>query len=102
MYKRRGNLFEKLIFFIAAIVAFAGFYSINNASVDGDWLKLITLFTWLSTISILILVATKENLKSELTKITEEHIIETKMLKNVHDDVLAELKLLRDDLKKKH
>lgn len=91
-----------MIFLLAAVIAIGGSYSIRGAGSEYEYLRLIALFTLITAVVVLILAATKENLKHELTKIIDKHIVETKILKNTHDDVLAELKMLRHDMKEHH
>jgi len=97
---RKTNLFEKIVFILGIFVVVVGFFMINSANSEASYLKLVAIFSWLTLLFIMILSATNEDVKEELGEIIKEHIIETKLLKELNHDILAETKMLREDLKK--
>jgi len=70
-------------------------WSLNRASV------FIRVFLWLILIVILILAATMEDVKEELAIVIKEHIEETKLLRDISNSQLEQLKLLNERLGKK-
>lgn len=101
VFKRQSNLFEKILLPVAFIVGIAGFYMIYTAQKTGAWIEVVAVFSWLILIFLMILAATNEDVKEEVALILKEQTEETKIIKELNHDLLAEIKLLRQELKKK-
>ena len=101
MFSRRINLFEKILLPVGAAVTVVGFYLLVQADNSHGgaeiWAKLIAIFVWLMLTFIMIIAATIEDVKEELVLISREHVAEIKLLKEVVQDQLMEMKLLRKD-----
>ena len=97
--ERKANLFEKILLVIAFIVGIAGFFMITSAEKNNSWIPLITVFVWLILIFLMIIAATNEDVKEELAMVIKEQSEEVRMVKELNHDLLAEMKLLRQDMK---
>jgi hypothetical protein len=94
---RTSTLFEKLLLFIGITLVVIGFWLLNNVFQGQPGLtpQFVTLiFLWLLLIFVVILTASNESIKEELSVIIKEHIEETKLIKQ-------EIKILNDNIKKK-
>jgi hypothetical protein len=103
MFGRKINFFEKLLLPVGAGLTFFGFYLIlrvDAVNTTNAWLKLLTIFVWIVMLLTVIVNAATEDMKEELALIQREHITEIKLLKEIVNDQLQEIKLLRQDLKK--
>jgi magnesium-transporting ATPase (P-type) len=89
MYQRKINLFEKILLCIGILVIIIGYFFVYGmVSKQGlSWDALHSTFLWLILIVMIIVAAVNENMKEEL--------------KVVINNQLKEMKLLRDDLKRK-
>jgi hypothetical protein len=107
--KRRSNAFEKLLLLVGFAIGVLGFYLLNIAfTVSGSLFNLDMLqavFLWLLLIFMMILCAIAENQREELGIIIAEHVQETRLLKeeikllrDISNEHLDEVKLLRKDL----
>ncbi|MBN2421802.1 hypothetical protein JXB41_01130 [Candidatus Woesearchaeota archaeon] len=104
MFERKINLFEKIILVTGMLVVTFGFYLLIQADIiskDVIWLRLIALFNWLILIIIMIVAATNVDMKEELSLISKEHVAEIRLLKEIVNDQLDEMKMLRHELSKK-
>ena len=101
VYKRKTNLFERILLPIAFLVGIVGFYMIYTARTEAATFQLLAVFSWLILIFLMIIAATNEDVKEELGTIIKEHIDETRIIKELNHDVLAELKLMRQDMKRR-
>ena len=103
---RTSTLFEKLLLFTGIAIGIVGFWLINKVYyIDPvfSWDFVDAIFLWLLLIFMVILTASNESIKEELSFITKEHIEETKLIKEEIKLVKEELKLLNANLvKKKH
>jgi len=93
---RRSTLFEKLLLIIGISIGIIGFWLINSLYKQDmliTWQFLTSVFLWLMLIFIVILTASNESVKEELSTIIKQHIEETKLVKN-------EIKLLNAILTK--
>ena len=88
---RSPNVFEKILLIIGVLIVIIGYSFIHRLYVlEGyimSWSMLQTMFLWLLLAVMLIMLAVNENIKEELRLVIEEH--------------LQEIKLLREDIKKK-
>ena len=104
MLGRKINIFEKLLLPVGLLLTFVGFYIIlladrNNTMIG--WMRLSTVFVWMILLFLVIVTATAEDMKEELALIQREHVTEIKIMKELVHDQLQEVKLLREDLKKR-
>ena len=84
------NLFEKALLIISILIIIIGYLFVYGfvAKEGLSWDALQTTFLWLLLVVMIILAAVNENMKEEL--------------KIVINNQVKEMKLLRDDLKRKH
>ena len=84
------NLFEKALLIIGILIIIIGYLFVYGfvAKEGLSWDALQTTFLWLLLVVMIILAAVNENMKEEL--------------KIVINNQVKEMKLLRDDLKRKH
>ena len=104
MFGRKINIFEKILLPVGIGLTFLGFYLILLAEQSNStiaWLRLTTVFSWMMLLFIVIVSATTEDMKEELALIQKEHVSEIKLLREITNDQLNEIKLLRNDLQKK-
>ncbi len=104
MFGRKINIFEKILLPVGIALTFLGFYLILLAEQNGTllgWMRLTTVFSWMMLLFIVIVSATTEDMKEELALIQKEHVTEIKILKEIANEQLSEIKLLRKDLNKK-
>ena len=104
MFERKFNFFEKLLLPVGIGLTFFGFYMIllaEKVNTEIAWIRLMTVFSWMMLLFIVIFTATSENMKEELTIIQKEHMTEIKLLRELSHEQLEEIKLLRQELKKK-
>ena len=94
---RTSTLFEKLLLIVGIAIGIIGFRMINTLYKEESmlsWEFLMVTFLWLLLIFIVILTASNESIKEELSIIIKEHIEETRLIK-------VEIKLLNISLGKK-
>ncbi len=104
MFERKFNFFEKLLLPVGIGLTFFGFYMIllaEKVNTEIAWIRLMTVFSWMMLLFIVIFTATSENMKEELTIIQKEHMTEIKLLRELSHEQLEEIKLLRQELKKR-
>ena len=87
VYKKfiRSNLFQKLLLFIGISIGIIGFWFINKIYINDpivSWPFLTVVFLWLLLIFIVILTDSSESIKEELSAIIQEHIEETRLLRD--------------------
>jgi hypothetical protein len=105
MLGRKINFFEKMLLPVGIGVTFFGFYLIllaDNANSLLAWFRVSTVFIWMLLLFNIIITATSEDMKEELSLIQKEHITEIKLLRELVHDQLQEVKLLRQEMSKKH
>lgn len=104
MFGRKINIFEKLLLPVGIGLTFLGFYLIllaeQSSNPEVAWLRLIAVFTWMLLLFVVIVSATTEDMKEELALIQKEHVTEIKLLRELTNDQLSEIKLLRNDLQR--
>jgi len=96
---RKSTFFEKINLVVGFGVTIIGFYIIRKVYfVDGvlDWEMLQTIFIWLILIISVINIAIGEDIKEELALIMRELVEETRVLKEISNDELKEVKILRE------
>jgi len=111
VYHRKLNFFEIVLLIVGIGVGIVGFLIISNhyqSDPTISWDLYQTVFIWLLLIVLLILAATMEDVKEELAVIIKGHIEETKLLKeetmilkDISNQQLEEIRLLRSDMNKK-
>lgn len=97
----RLNMFEKLLLLIGMAVTIVGFYYINKMYTgEGrlSWSLLQAAFLWLVLLFMIILTDSNESIKEELKEVIHQHMTETKLLKDISKEQLAELKVLNKAL----
>ena len=89
MYRRKINFFEKILLTIGILVIIIGYFFVYSfVQKEGiSWNALQATFVWLILVVLIILTAANENMKEEL--------------KIVIENQAKEIKLLRDDFKRK-
>lgn len=90
MRVRTPNLFEKIILILGVLIILLGYsfiYRVFQLDSYLSWPAVQTIFIWLILIGVIILVAVSENTKEELRIVIENQT--------------QEMKLLREDLKRK-
>ena len=95
--RQKINFFQKLILGVGIAIILIGFYFTNKLfQTDGKltWNTLIAGFLWMLLILILILADGTETIKAEMRQVVTE-------LKDIQSEQLLEIKLLRDELKRK-
>jgi len=100
----RLNFFEKMLLLAGISVTIMGFYYINRLYTgEGhlSWALLQAAFLWLLLLFMIILTDSNESIKEELKEVIEKHVEETKILKEISKEQLAELKVIKQALTKK-
>jgi len=100
---RKVNFFEIVLLIVGLGVGVVGLLLINYLYQDTQvitWDLIQTIFIWLLLIIFLIVAATIEDVKEEITIIIRENIKETKLLREINKSQLEEAKRLRNDIKK--
>ncbi len=101
---KRLNVFEKLLLLVGLAVTVVGFYYINRIYTgEGNisWALLQAAFLWLLLLFMIILTDSNESIKEELKEMINKHIEETKLLKDISKEQLAELKVITKVLSQK-
>ena len=94
---QRLNFFEKMLLIVGLAVTVTGFYYINKIYTgEGhlSWALLQAAFLWLLLLFMIILTDSNESIKEELKEVIEKHVEETRLLKKISSEQLAELKVL--------
>ncbi|MBI4739184.1 hypothetical protein HY772_06530 [Candidatus Woesearchaeota archaeon] len=102
---QRLNFFEKLLFLVGVAVTVMGFYYINKLYTgEGhlSWALLQAAFLWLVLLFLIILTDSNESIKEELKEVIKQHINETRILKEISKQQLAELEEIKKLLWEKH
>jgi uncharacterized membrane protein len=100
----RLNFFEKMLLLVGLAVTIIGFYYINQIYTgEGhlSWALLQAAFLWLLLLFMIILTDSNESIKEELKEVIQKHIEETKVLRDISREQLAELKVIKSVLSKK-
>ena len=86
---RTPNLFEKILLVIGILVMIVGFAFVQmvSSAIGFGWELISLIFMWLMLVVLIILLSATENMKEEL--------------KIVSDNQLEELRLMRQDLKRR-
>ena len=93
---RSPNLFEKLLLIVGVGVGIVGIYILYNVYTQTQNVPLIVglVFLWLIVILLLMVVAIAEDIKEEIGVIMHEQVEQIKLLRNINDEMLEEIKLL--------
>ncbi|MBN1543859.1 hypothetical protein JW898_00175 [Candidatus Woesearchaeota archaeon] len=100
----RLNFFEKMLLIVGITVTIVGFYYINKVYTgEGhlSWALLQAAFLWLLLLFMIILTDSNESIKEELREVIGKHVEETKLLKEISKEQLAELRVIKAALSKK-
>jgi hypothetical protein len=95
---KRLNFFEKMLLLVGISVTIIGFYYINKMYTgEGhlSWALLQAAFLWLLLLFMIILTDSNESIKEELREVINKHVEETKILKKISTEQLAELKQIK-------
>jgi uncharacterized membrane protein len=93
----RLNLFEKLLLIVGIAVTIIGFYYINQMYTgEGrlSWALLQAAFLWMVLLFMIILTDSSETVKEELKEVINQQVQETRLLRDISMEQLAELKVL--------
>ena len=99
----RLNFFEKMLLLVGIAVTIIGFYYINQIYTgEGhlSWALLQAAFLWLLLLFMIINTDSNESIKEELKEVIQRHIEETKVLREISKEQLAELKIIKSALQK--
>jgi surface polysaccharide O-acyltransferase-like enzyme len=99
----RLNFFEKMLLLVGIAVTIIGFYYINNIYTgEGhlSWALLQAAFLWLLLLFMIINTDSNESIKEELKEVIQRHIEETRVLRDISREQLAELKIIKAALQK--
>ena len=102
---QRLNFFEKMLLIVGLGVTITGFYYINKIYTgEGhlSWALLQAAFLWLLLLFMIILTDSNESIKEELKEVINKHVEETRLLKKISQEQLAELKFLSATLVKQN
>ena len=95
---RKITFFEKVVLVIGLATIGVGFFLIQQVfKLDPQisWLTLITIFSWLSLLILIIISSLNADVKEELSNVIRENADETRLLKEITHELLDEIKLLR-------
>ena len=98
----RLNFFEKMLLLVGISVTIIGFYYINQMYTgEGhlSWALLQAAFMWLLLLFMIINTDSNESIKEELKEVIQKHIEETKVLREISKEQLAELRVIKSALK---
>jgi hypothetical protein len=92
---RKTTMFEKILLIVGLAVTLVGFYLIRMAYATEKgltWLMLLTIFSWLTVLILFIVSSLNADVKEELMRILGEQVEETRLLKEISHEQLAEMK----------
>ncbi len=95
--KRKINFFEKVLLIVGLGVTIVGFFLIRAAYMSEKgltWLMLLTIFSWLTVLILFVVSSLNADVKEELVRILNEHVEETRLLKEIAHEQLVETKNL--------
>ncbi len=102
---RKATLFEILLLILGLIVLVIGFLLIRNTFIntggDLNWFMIGAVFSWLTLLILFVVSELNADVKEELSLVMREHVDQTKLLKEINQALLDEIKGLREDLKTK-
>lgn len=90
---RKSNFFEKVLLMVGLGVILLGFHFINSVYSNGlveMWGLVQSVFLWLMLIILVVLLATEEDVKEELSIIMRQQIDQIKLIQE-------EVKIMRED-----
>jgi Ca2+/Na+ antiporter len=95
----RLNFFEKMLFLAGIAVTMMGFFYINKLYTgEGhlSWALLQAAFLWMVLIFLIILTDSNESVKEELKEVINQHVNETRTIKEVSKQQLKELEEIKE------
>ncbi|MFH1591725.1 MAG: hypothetical protein ABIC95_07430 [archaeon] len=99
--KRKINFFEKVLLIVGLGVTIVGFFLIRAAYMSEKgltWLMLLTIFSWLTVLILFVVSSLNADVKEELVRILNEHVEETRLLKEIAHEQLKETREMREML----
>lgn len=101
---RSVTFFEKALLIVGLGATIVGFYLINityNPAEGITWLMLLAIFSWLSLLLLIVMSSVSTDVKEELSYMMHEQTQETRLLKEITHEMLEELKINREIIKKR-
>lgn len=101
---KRTTFFEKLLLIVGLAISILGFYLINNMYMQESkltWPLLQAAFLYLLLIFMVILTDSNESIKEELKVVIREQADEVKYLRNIMNEQLEEIRMMRRGMKGK-
>jgi len=98
---KKTTMFEKMLLVVGLAISVLGFYWINNMYMREPkvtWPLLQAAFSYLLLIFMVILTDSNESIKEELKIVIKEQAQEIRYLRNIANEQLDEIRLLRRDL----
>jgi len=99
---RKSTLFEKLLLIVGIAIGIIGFWLINSVYSQNpvvSWQLVTAIFLWLLLVFMVVLTASNEGIKEELSINIKEHTEETKLIKEEISLLKEETKLVREEIK---
>ena len=99
---KKTTFFEKLLLLVGLAISIAGFYLINNVYLQEQkvtWSLLQAAFLYLLLIFMVILTDSNESIKEELKIVIKEQVQEIRYMRNIANEQLEEIRLLRKQMK---
>lgn len=85
MRQKAFNAFEKILLVIGVFVVIIGYFVIQKMiSLSGGlltWEAVMSVFLWVLVILMIVLIAANENIKEELKYISQNQVMELKLIK---------------------
>ena len=101
---RKTTFFEKLLLIVGLAISVLGFYLINNMYLKESivsWPLIQAAFLYLLLIFIVILTDSNESIKEELKVVIKEQADEVRYLRDITNEQLEEIRLMRKAFSKK-
>ena len=99
---RKSSLFEKLLLIVGIAIGIVGFWLINSVYSQNpvvSWQLVTAILLWLLLVFMVVLTASNEGIKEELSIIIKEHIEETRLIKEETKLLKEETKLVKQEIK---
>ncbi len=104
--QRKATLFEIMLLILGLIVLIVGFFLIRNTFISTggglNWFMIGAVFSWLTLLILFVVSELNADVKEELSLVMREHVDETKILKEINQALLDEIKGLREDIRGKN
>ena len=98
---RKSSLFEKFLLIIGIAIGIVGFWLINSVysqNQEVSWEFVMAILLWLLLIFMVVLTASNEGIKEELSINIKEHIEETKLIKEEISLLKEETSLVKKEI----